>query len=81
MVMLATSVTAAAGMLPVLPDTPMAGADMASLLAILAETCMAATVCIQQPEEHLNASTHVSPASPAPLQGVGGRIAVRAGSF
>ena len=38
-VVLATGVTAAAGMLAVLADTAMAGADVAALLAVLAKAC------------------------------------------
>ena len=38
-VVLATSVTATARMLPVLADTPMTGADMPPLLTVLAEAC------------------------------------------
>ena len=50
MVMLATGVTATAGMLPVLSDSSVAGADMTSLLAVLAETCMAARCCQEAAE-------------------------------
>lgn len=37
-VVLATGVTATAGMLPVLPDTPVAGGHVPPLLAVLGET-------------------------------------------
>ena len=46
-VVLATSVTATARMLPVLPDTSVAGTDMAPLLAVLAETCAAANMIVE----------------------------------
>ena len=44
---LATSVTATARMLPVLADTSVAGTDMAPLLTVLAETCTAANTVVE----------------------------------
>ena len=74
-VVLATSVTATARMLPVLPDTSVAGTDMTPLLAVLAETCAAANTAIQTSAHRF--SRQLRSALPrSPQVGVGGQTAL-----
>jgi hypothetical protein len=80
MVMLATSVTATARMLPVLPNTSVAGANMTSLLAVLAETCAAASV-LSVTRWSKRSSVACMASKPGSSQHDGGQVAVTAAAI
>jgi len=74
-VVLATSITATARMLPVLADTSVAGTDMAPLLAVLAETCAAANTVVKTSAIALAGGCRLH-CLPSPKVGVGGQAAL-----